>query len=411
MNILFITSQAPYGNGEAFVIEELVSLKTKINDLYVCPVSPVRPEVLYHKKASMLAGNIIVAPLFSVQILLSAMKFCISNPEVIAYIAQILFDTKGVDSFAKNAAIIPKALWLCNIIKDKKINHIHAYWGAHTATMAMIVAKYSNVEWSFTAYRWDISVNNLLSRKVNSATFVRSADKQGILELIAISKPLDKDKAKFVLIRSGVDVNHIKLSRDHELTNIKSESQRKFTFLTPAFFVEKKGHKYLVAAAMALKDRGYVFQCILVGDGEKKQEIENMVVENKLQNVFHFYGSLPLDQLNSLYLRKEVDAVILPSIVTDDNQREGIPVSLIDALACGIPVISTNTGGIPELISEDVGIVVEQKRADLLADAMEYFILNPMAINSMSKSASNKINKEYSMEVFVDQFISNVTKS
>jgi colanic acid/amylovoran biosynthesis glycosyltransferase len=410
MNVLFITSQAPYGNGEAFVIEELVALKAKVDNIYVCPAAPSKPQVLYHAKASAIAENVISAPVVNAEIILSALKFCVSNPKIIVYVIQILFDTKGFDSLAKNAAIIPKALWLCNVIKDKKINHIHAYWGAHTATMAMIVAKYSNIKWSFTAYRWDISVNNLLSRKVSSATFIRSADKQGILELIALSKPLEQDKAKFILIRSGVDVNHIRLSREDELIHIKNDPQKIFTFLMPAFFVEKKGHKYLVDAAKLLRDRGHLFQCILVGDGEKKQEIENLVMESHLENIFRFDGSLPLEELNRLYLRKEVDAVILPSIVTDDNQREGIPVSLIDALACGVPVISTNTGGITELISEDVGIIVEQRRSDLLADAMEYFMLNPGTMNSMSESAINKIEQEYSMEVFTIQFMSNISK-
>lgn len=409
MKVLFVTGQAPFGNGEVFVVEELIELKKSLSKVYICPVNPQILSDLHHGDASQIIDSVIEAPLFSLEIIFSAFKWCIRNPNKISKIVNIITSTRGIDNFKKNLAIVPKALWLSSLINSSDIDHIHAYWGAHTATLAMIVATNLNVKWSFTAYRWDISANNLIHLKSKSATFIRSADMSGINELMELSQLGEQYSSKFKLIRSGVNIDKMfvkeKLIRKEDCDIVGKESV--FTFLTPAFFVEKKGHKYLVEAVKILVDKGYIFRCLLVGEGEKKQVIEDLINKFNVESFFHFTGFLSLEDLRGLYLQEKVDIVVLPSIITEDNQKEGIPVSLIDALACGIPIISTNTGGIPELVTDDVGIIVEQKESGLLANAMEYFMTNRHVLHNMSENAVDKIKESYDVKSVAKNLIGN----
>ena len=90
--------------------------------------------------------------------------------------------------------------------------------------------------------------------------------------------------------------------------------------------------------------------------------------------------------------------VILPSITTDKGEHEGIPVTLMEAMAYGIPVISTKTGGIPELIGDGSGIMVEEKNAKAIADAIERLMLDRNFYHILSLKGREKILKEFSIK-------------
>jgi colanic acid/amylovoran biosynthesis glycosyltransferase len=99
-------------------------------------------------------------------------------------------------------------------------------------------------------------------------------------------------------------------------------------------------------------------------------ELRRQVAELGLEEVVSFVGRLPHGNLMQMYEQGEVDAVLLPSIVTEDGEKEGIPVALMEAMAYGIPVISTETGGIPELLNGGAGILVPQGSSQALAEAI-----------------------------------------
>ena len=72
----------------------------------------------------------------------------------------------------KNLIIIPKAVYISNMILEYKISHLHVHWGSSTATAGLIASKISGVKWSFTCHRWDIYENNLLKLKIINYVFL-----------------------------------------------------------------------------------------------------------------------------------------------------------------------------------------------------------------------------------------------
>jgi glycosyltransferase involved in cell wall biosynthesis len=251
-----------------------------------------------------------------------------------------------------------------------------------------------------TCYRWDIPENNLLLQKYRSASFIRCADEQGRQEIASICGI--SDKGKLHLIRSGVQIPEI---LDRSDLQKRASQSRRFRIAVPAFFTEKKGHIYLLEAVRLLADKGYPISCWLVGDGKLRETINRHISRLHLENSVELKGFLPLEEIHAMYCEGLVDVVVLPSIELKDGNKEGIPVSLVQAMAYCVPVISTLSGGIAELLSKDAGIMVPPKDSGALADALEMLIKDPDLRSRLAESGRKRVTEEFSVENVVRELM------
>ena len=391
MRIAFITQQTPYGKGEGFIIDELIEFARQGHDM---TVFPMRPEAdVYHSDAKAIRSHAVSMPLVTLPLILSFFKFIILQPGKALDIAKMLLHSRSPGILIKNVAVLPKAIWIAQQIRSKGIVHIHAYWASTSATAGMIVSHLSGLSWSFTCYRWDVADDNLLALKHQSAEFIRCPDEQSRAEVASICKL--RDLGKLHLIRSGIRVPTASSPAPD------TDTPRPFCFVVPAMMVEKKGHVYLLEAVRLLADRKYTFTCWLIGDGPLREKIENTVHQLGIDTRIEMKGLMRLEEMRNMYQANLVDVVVLPSIVTQDNQKEGIPASLIDALSYGVPVISTTTGGIPELVTPDVGLLVEPRNPVELAHGMEHLMNHPAIIRQMSVAARQRIEEHFDVVAVV----------
>ena len=107
---------------------------------------------------------------------------------------------------------------------------------------------------------------------------------------------------------------------------------------------------------------------------------------------------IPHEKLMGIYKSKKVDIVILPSVKTKNGEHEGIPVALMEAMAYSIPVISTNTGGIPELLSDKAGVIVEERNSQQLAVAIKKFIKNKNFREKIGRQGYERVCKEFNTQ-------------
>ncbi len=349
MRILYITAQAPYGKGETFINEEMLAIKDKA-ELFISPRNPARE--VFHKEARTLIDYTIWLPLINLKMFLNLLLFLIMKPQIWRIIINIFKCSRTLSILIKNLIVLPKAVYISKIIMKMGITHIHAHWGSTTSTIAYIVSQLTSIPWSFTLHRWDIRENNMLKEKARSARFVRIISKDGYNEVLKIIGSEYKNKC--FILHVGVDIP--KFINEEEKGDKDS-----FIIATPANLVEKKGHRYLIEAIGILKQKGYNIKCYFLGDGPLREDLEKIVNDMNLGDIIIFYGAKPHERLLELYRNREIDCVVLPSIVTEKGEYEGIPVSLIEAMSYKIPVVSTNTGGIPELLEGGAGIIVEQK--------------------------------------------------
>ncbi len=402
MKIGFITQQIPYGKGEGFVLVELEEFVRRHGDIVVIPVRPEK--TTFHQVSPSLIDSTIRLPLLSVTLVFELFKFAIGHFSAFCALLSMLQKSRTSPILLKNLLVLPKAIYVASQVRRLNIDHLHAYWASTSATVAMIAAHLTGIPWSLTAYRWDIADDNLLALKYQSAAFFRCPDEQGQQEIAAICGLEHPDKCR--LIRSGVPVPpQVHLS----LIAGTLPEKRCFRLAMPAMFVEKKGHRYLVEALRYIVANGRHFECWLIGDGPLRKEVAQRTHESGLDAYVVFKGLMRLTEMYAMYQEGQIDVVVLPCIVTDDQETEGIPVSLVDALANGVPVISTTTGSIPELLGEGAGILVAPKDPAALAEAIERMMVSPDLRRQLSAAGRQRVLAEYAVDRVVTQIMRQMT--
>jgi len=175
--------------------------------------------------------------------------------------------------------------------------------------------------------------------------------------------------------------------------------------LSVARLVEKKGLSDLILAADILRQRGHRFQVEIVGDGPLRQSLEAQVRRLGLNDRVTLLGPLPHEIIRRAYQR--VCLFALPCVVGADGDRDGIPNVLLEAMASGVPVVSTPISGIPEVInSEEEGLLVPPNRPAQLADALERLLNSPELRERLAFAARAKIETCFSIEKNSAQLLS-----
>lgn len=400
MKIIYITAKTPWSSKETFILPEVQEIRRQGHQITVIPLRPGKSAVS-GQEAVRVAEISIYLPLLCLKVLSMALIVAVYHPALtMLTLWCILRDWRTPLQLLKNLAVFPKGLAIAGIVSKLKPDHIHAHWASTPSTAAYIAAKICSLPWSFTAHRWDISENNMLQEKVRSARFIRAIDRQGQVEIQqAVSKALAN---KCVVIHVGVAISQVLSEESQTLIEIDTQ---KFIFSCPAYMVLKKGHRYLIEACSLLKKKKIPFSCWLFGDGplegELRKQVKSMVVEDAVE----FKGRSNHDALLGLYANRIIDAVVLPSIETESGQKEGIPVSLIEAMAWGIPVISTPTGGINELLREEAGVLIPQKSPQALADAMEVLMGDAKCLRDLGERGRSRVKEEFSVEAVVKDLL------
>ena len=160
----------------------------------------------------------------------------------------------------------------------------------------------------------------------------------------------------------------------------------------------KKGQSYLLNAIKLLDDEIDGLQVQIIGDGPERKKIEKMINELSLTKTVQLLG--PKTQSEVKKFLRNADCYIQTSV------SEGIPVALMEALACELPVISTNITGIPELVIHGkTGILIPPKDEVAIVDAITFIKNNPAIAKKYGKAGRNYIETEYNLQKNVGKLI------
>lgn len=402
MRIAYITAYAPFGKRETFILEEMLALVELGVDLTIVPRNP--PNEVFHKEGEPLLPRTIRLPLLNWRILAYFLKALVKKPRVWSLIFIASRYSRNLKIGLKNLAIFPKAVFLAELLKKKRINHIHSHWGSTTATIGWVVSQLTDIPYSITLHRWDINENNLLEVKVASAAFVRCIAEDGRRDLLALIGEGYKDK---------VQVMHMGVRLPEESQISKPQTQKgKFVLASLGDFIPKKGQKFLIEAISLLVKRGVEnILCLLIGDGPLEKKLRHKVDQLGLEKIVVFTGRLPHSELLAMWEKGAIDAVVMPSITAPDGDKEGIPVALMEAMAHRIPVIATDTGGIPELLSPETGILVPEKSPEALATAILRLMNDEGLGNRLSQNGFKRIEAKFELGKIVQSLLQLIMNS
>jgi glycosyltransferase involved in cell wall biosynthesis len=327
-------------------------------------------------------------PLLNLRIAAGALAFFFTKLSLfVSIFCDLARHAEGWKVVIRNLIVLPKALYVSRMINGSNTAHIHAHWGSTTATMAYVLSRATGVPWSMTLHRGDIYANNLLKLKVQSASFVRCISEQGRRILFGILGGEDHSE-KIRVIHMGVDLRHSFETR--------MELRSPYVILTPASLRPVKGHRYLIGAFSILIARGFRnFRAVFCGQGPSRSILQKYIRKQGLSNYVEMAGQVPHGELMKMYEERGVHLVVLPSIRTEAGEHEGVPVSLMEAMSYGVPVISTRTGAIPELLGDGSGVLCDEKNSQQLADAIQELLTNPDRYRRLAENGRLKVEKGF----------------
>jgi glycosyltransferase involved in cell wall biosynthesis len=158
--------------------------------------------------------------------------------------------------------------------------------------------------------------------------------------------------------------------------------------------VEKKGFFHLLEALLLVKQRGVRFHCEIFGEGPLQGELEAWISNHGMAGEVNLAGSVTQEELIPIYQRAAL-FLLIPS-VTEDGDRDGIPNSLAEAMAVGIPVITSAVGGIPELVSHgETGLIYEPGDASGIAAGITGLLAEEGRRRALGSAARRRVSEKF----------------
>ena len=339
---------------ESFILNEIVELLKKGHDVQIFSVHKPTEDILheevneYHllEKTHYFGRNQIFAVIF-----FKELKYFLKP------LVQDLYNLKISKNRLKQDL---KLAYFATIMDENGVALIHAHF-ASMGYIARRLGKMLGLPYTLTTHAFDIYMDadtTELRKVMNDAELVVTISEYNrnyLRDEIGVNNRIE-------LIRCGIDFDKFNPQK-------KLKVDGRIRMLTVARLVEKKGIAYLIKAIpMVIKE---VSKCELtiIGSGPLYDNLQQLVRDLDMGRYVQFRGDVPDSELMRYY--EDADMFILPCIVTENGDRDGIPVAMMEAMAMVLPVISTSVSGIPELVEDGAsGILVPPKDEKAIADAI-----------------------------------------
>jgi glycosyltransferase involved in cell wall biosynthesis len=280
-----------------------------------------------------------------------------------------------------------EGVYAAYLLRSLGVNHLHAHFVDRAATVALVAARLLKIPYSLAVHAGeDIYVHPVLLReKFAEAKFVISCTQYNLDYLKQLGIP-DLDRKAFA-IHHGLDFEHY---------GTAPQPQTPPLLLSVGRLVEKKGLDYLIRACRQLQDQGREFVCHIIGSGPEREHLHALIQELGLQETVFLRGILPHDQVVDEYNRATLFA--LPCVQGQDGSLDGIPNVLPEAMASGVPVVSTPVSAIPELVVDGTnGLLVPPGEVTALAAALARLLDDPALRRQLGEQGRRAVKEQFDL--------------
>ncbi len=284
---------------------------------------------------------------------------------------------------------------LCFARKKANIDHIHAHFAFIALDIALYLSRILKVNYSFTAHAQDIYTNQeKIKQHLPLTRFLITCTEYNRNYLNKITKNIYTDK--IYKVYHGVFIDK------WTLKSISRTSNKEVFILTVARLVEKKGIIYLIKAIEKILETGINIHCTIIGEGGLKATLDKYIKTHKLQKCIEILQFVSQPELKTFYSR--ADVFVLPCIVCNDGDRDGLPNVIIEAMLSGIPVVSTTVSAIPEVIKhEETGILVKEKDEQAIMNGINVLIDNYNLRKQIVKNARRLIENKLDIQLSTNE--------
>ena len=382
---------------ETFVYNEVIKLKERTLPLDVFSIRTPPRDTLSPAARDLTQGTFYVLPIRVRAFALAHLYFLLRKPFRYLHMLFTFAIAKHLTDITRMRRTLfhfLEAVYIAHESRKRGISHHHAHFATGPASVAMFVSLLNDTTFSFTVHARDLFFDKLLLKdKLRFATFVVAISQYNKRTLMQECPDADPDKIK--VIRCGVDLNMFQPRRPKAV-------HEKICLLSIGRLVETKGFPFLLHACKLIKERGQTFHCLIVGEGPDRPLLQHLVRDLRLEEEVTLVGSVFHDSVKDYY--HMADIFVLPCVIAKDNDRDGIPVVLIEAMAMELPCISTAVSGIPELIEHlRSGLLVAPRHVPELADAIETLITNQRLRAELGTHARRTVGADFNIEANSDR--------
>ncbi len=274
-------------------------------------------------------------------------------------------------------------------IVREKITHLHSHFLFAASYITYRLSKRWQTTYSLTLHTRSHSLgdNSLIRKIIGSAKFVNCISSN----LESYVKQFQVDVGdKMRLIRNGIEIGNFDYTPKYEVGN-------PYSLIAIGSLLDKKGFDDVIRACAILKSQQVNFRAIIIGEGKERENLEHLIQEENLITEVQLVGSLPFQEVKKHL--KNADVLLMPSKQPANSSPDGLPTVIIEAMATGVPVISTDFAGIPDIVRHQItGLAVAPGNYRELAVASLTLLEDTALRNKIIDNARTLVEKEYNLK-------------
>lgn len=385
--VLYVVSSFPCWS-ETFIVREIHALLKRGADVRIVALR-LKPEAFVQSDARALLDRVLYSPSWY-RCAFAVLSRTVTQPVLTLgqplHIIRKLWRKPYV--MAKSLVAWFRTLGVLGRVEQWQPDHIHAHWATYPSTAALVMSKHIERPFSFTAHAHDIYLDDqLMAEKLESAAFVSTISRFN----------RDYLRRRYVEATDArIEIVHCGVPHGPRLPRTKS-TRAEPLIVSVGRHDEVKGFPVLLEACKQLRDEGLAFRCEIVGDGPLQKSLRRKIEAFDLQAHVHLLGALPSQQVEEKL--RAADLFVLASQRSREGNMDGIPVALMEAMATGVPVITTRVSGIPELVEDRVtGLLVPPADAHALARAIGDMLEDKTLQARCTDNAKRKVRNEFDAE-------------
>ncbi len=274
-------------------------------------------------------------------------------------------------------------------LEEMGIGHVHAHFVGMAARTAFWIHKFFPIAFSFTAH-----ANDIFAPRNFEIGLVKLVDRARVVVTVS-------DYAKKFL-RERFPERADRIRRIYNGLNLAEFGRADFSSAPPLILavgrlIAKKGFADLIRACGLIAERGKSFRCEIIGEGPLENELRGQIKQLNLQNRVALSGAKPQREVRQRLAATNV--FVLPSIIDPEGGMDNLPTVIMEAMATGLPVVSTAIGGIPEMVvKNETGFLVQSGDAVGLANAIERLIDNRLLVQRLGHAGYQRAQELFSIE-------------
>jgi colanic acid/amylovoran biosynthesis glycosyltransferase len=289
-----------------------------------------------------------------------------------------------------------EALWLGRELRRLGIRHVHAHFAGLAARTAWLVRELWGIGYSFTGHADDIFSPEAkpisLEMLVRDARFIATETDYSRARL---EREFAAAQGKTFRVFNGIGVVEPGTLRE----GMRDAVPR---ILSVGRLVEKKGFPDLLRAMAMLRDRGVGFTCDLVGGGPMESEIRAMIETLELGNCVGLHGAQPQSAVRKFLGDARVFA--LAAQTEGDGGSDNLPTVIMEAMAAGLPVVSTRIAGIPEMVDDgQTGALVGERDVPALAEALQRYLQDATLAGRHGEAGKRRAMEKFQVTVSAER--------